>query len=75
VPEPLRASIAEAIVAMGKDAQLGPAVDAVFGVREFERGPAEGHAALRVLLEQSAMSMRGEADAYGSTAPPSKMNP
>ena len=73
VPEALRDSIATAIIEMAKDPQLGAVVEALFGAREFARGAAEGHTALRLLLERSAMSIRG-ADAFGSTAPPSKGN-
>ncbi len=72
VPEPLRASIATAILEMSQDAELGEVIKAVFGGREFERGTTEAHTALRLLLERSAMSVRADADAYGSTAPPDK---
>jgi phosphate/phosphite/phosphonate ABC transporter binding protein len=73
VPEPVREALAGAILAMAHDPELGAVVEAVFGAREFARGTTEAHAALRVLLERSAMSMRVETDAYGSTSPPSKL--
>lgn len=73
VPEDLRDAILRAFLAMASEPELGDAIEAVFGGRQFERGMSSSYRALRDLLARASdAGLGGASDAYISTAPPAR---